>query len=243
MLKDMALLLSHADKTQHELLRLISPHYTQFAETRGWDILLDESEGSFDDRTSHWHKIRLLKELLPQYDFVLWVDCDFVLRGTDDPIDELSEDDFQGLVMQQDSGQSIGPNTGFWLLRNCDEAHRFLERAWETGPLPDAVLNDQSTVSHLLGFGYEPSPVKPLHGSEFLANTCWLNRRWNLLYAHSPEAPLTGWGIHYGGAHTMPLEYKLADITTQLRRDKLPGWEERLPLAVDMGVPVRNLKT
>jgi hypothetical protein len=236
----MPLLLSHADGPQEEILDLVLPHYLRFAGERDWDVLLDKSAPALPpSRGSHWHKVRLLREHLPQHDYVLWVDCDFVLRGGGDPIEELEDGDFQGMVMQQDGGPGVTPNTGFWLLRNCDRALRFLDMVWETGPLPDAVLNDQATVSHLLGFGYEPGPCRPLRGSEFLAGTCWLDRRWNLLHAHSPESTLTAWGIHYGGAHTMPLDFKLSAITTQLRRDRLPGWEGRLPLAVDMSVPVR----
>ena len=55
-----------------------------------------------------------------------------------------------------------------------------------------------------------------------------------MLYSNSPEAALVGRGIHYGGAHTMPLENKLTAIATQLRRDDLPGWESRLPLAAEL---------
>jgi len=237
----MPLMLSHASATQHELLDLVAPHYIQFAQARGWDILLDKSDETFADRGPHWHKVRLIKDLLARNDFLIWVDCDFVLRSEANPLDELRDEDFQGLVMQNDAG-GPAPNTGLWLLRNCDRAHRFIERVWEVGQLPDATLNDQATVSHLLGFSYEPAQCKPMRGSEFLAQTGWLDRHWNMLYSNSPEAALVGRGIHYGGAHTMPLEHKLTAISTQLRRDGLAGWEPLLPLAAELndGPPLRH---
>jgi hypothetical protein len=217
----MPLLLSHADRSQSELLDIVSPHYQQFAERNSWQMLLSREEFSFTDRNPHWSKIALLRKLLPEHDYVIWVDCDFIIRSEDNPLDAVKAQDFQSLVMEQTS-HGPGPNTGFWILRNCEEAIMFLDELWKCGPLSDATLNDQASLAHLLGWSYLPFQTKPIAPSHWLAHTGWLDYRWNILLALHSEALLIAKAIHFGG---MDNKVKAAMITRQLITDRLPGWE------------------
>jgi len=215
-------LCSYATGEQAELLELVAPHYRAFAERHGYQLELRFDEVQLDGRSPHWGKIAFMREILGSTDVCLWVDCDFVLRGDGDLLAGMLPEDFQGLVMEQ-TPHGPGPNTGLWALRNCEEAHEFLELVWETGQLPDAKLHDQATVAHLLGFSYLPWITKPVHASPWLAHTGWLDRRWNMISVYHPEAPLVAYGIHYGG---MNLAEKRGAIINQLIRGRLPGWEE-----------------
>jgi len=174
------------------------------------------------NRSPHWAKVQLLRQQLPDYDFCLWVDVDFVIRSHEDVLKGLRDEDMQGMVMEQTPHHGVGPNSGLWILRNCVESQQFLDEVWETGPLPGATLNDQATIAHLMGFSYLPDYTRPVASSPWAEKTSWLPLQWNMLEIFHPEAYLVAKAIHFGGLDN---KTKLREIKRQLVRDKLPGWD------------------
>jgi len=227
-------LITYASAPQQEVLELVKPHYQAWADANDYQLHA-LTECDVGERKPHWAKVMLLCEHLAGSEACLWIDCDFVIRTFDDVMPDLQDDDFQGLVMEQTPHHGIGPNTGLWLLRNSREAKDFLDLVWKTGPLPDARLNDQATIAHLLGFSYLPDYTRPLNFSPWLAGTSWLPPRWNMLEIFHPEATLIAKGLHYGGSKT---DKKLWLIRRQLVQDKLAGWQQaRQALKGEAGVP------
>ena len=223
------LLLSHANPAQRQLLDLASPHYRAYAQRHGYETRLVMSPLAAGYRTPQWAKIALLRDALADADLCLWLDNDLVLRDQEHDIaDGLDDADFQAFCLEQ-TPHGFGPNSGVWLMRSCPEAKAFLDDVWLTGPLPDATLNDQATIAHLLGFSYLPTFTKPIASSRYLAHTGWLDARWNMLSVFHPEAPLVARAVHYGG---LDFAAKYEAMREQLIRDRLPGFETLLDPAV-----------
>jgi hypothetical protein len=210
--------ITYADSSQRGLLSLTAPHFEAYADHHNYEFSPITDAVNTQGRSPHWAKILLLQQHLLEVDVLLWCDCDIVLRAHQlDMADEFHGDDFQALCMEN-APQGPSPNTGVWIMRNTPEAHDFLQAVWETGPLPGALLNDQATTAHLLGFSYLPYITKPMYPSPYLARTGWLDHRWNMLTIFHPEAAVTSKGIHFGGMPTASKQVLIEQYLDQMRR-------------------------
>lgn len=210
------LFLTHGVGPARETLGLASAHYEDFAKCAGYDIRIVKEDVDVEGRGVQWAKVRLLQVALEEYESVLWVDSDFVLRTKGDPSSCVQPGDIMGLVMEQ-TPHGVGPNTGLWFVRK--EARGFLDKLWSVGQLPGATLRDQATVAHLLGFSYLPGYTRPISGSPWADKVSWMDNRWNALRVYGQ----TGWGMHYGG---MSVDVKCALMRQQIIDDRLAGWRD-----------------
>jgi hypothetical protein len=217
-------LVSYADPTQHDLLSLVRSHYEIWAARHGYQTQIITDPVDVGDRSPHWAKIALLRELIADDD-LLWLDCDVVLQSDNDPWAEIRDEDFQALVMEQ-TPHGPGPNTGVWCLRSCPETRSFLDAVWAGGQQSQATLHDQAAVAQLLGWSVLPQQTKPLHYSSWLAHTGWLDYRWNMQPTTQLEAYTVAWGLHFAG---LPLANKHLAISQQLITQRLPGWRTLVP--------------
>ena len=163
----------------HQQLALSRPTFEEYAERFDYDLVIGDRQAP--GRTPHWGKIMLLQELVEEYDRVFWIDSDaMILNFTADIADNLEDDCFQALVMEQHFVR-WNPNTGVWLLRGKDPVTtQFLKDVWEMGPQP-GPWNEQSAVIRVMGWGIEPWPrgCKVIEPSEYLYKTSWLAPEWN----------------------------------------------------------------
>src|SRR4051794_12202328 len=216
------LLITHAAGEQEVLLDIVGANYRAYAERHGYAFEAVRGVVDTGDKNRYWSKVALIRETLPHWDVVLWLDCDFVIRRQDlDVATELYAEDFQAICMGH-TPNGWEPNPGLWLVRNGPEAHVFLDVMWEAGNLPDAHLYMQATIQKLLGFSYLPQFCKPIAGSPFFPRTGWLTPRWNCFELFEPEASLFAYAVHYAG---LVLIDKVVGIRHQITRDRLPGWE------------------
>jgi hypothetical protein len=56
--------------------------FERYAERWGWDVVLS-TEDLTDGRPASWAKVKLLQELLHEYEWVLWLDADVVIVDFD----------------------------------------------------------------------------------------------------------------------------------------------------------------
>lgn len=220
-------LITHGSGPSARLLPLIEPHLSAYARRHGYQLLIsDQDSVAEEQRAPQWEKIALLRKHLPRSELCLWLDSDIILAEQSlDIAEEFHPEDFHALCMEQ-TPHGPGPNTGVWLLRNCERAHCFLQAVWERGQPAGARLQDQAAVGELLGWSVLPERTRPLHPSPWLNGTGWLDPSWNTLAVHQPVALPHARGLHYGGMEsvrkTVLMEQALIDR-------RLPGWQACLP--------------
>lgn len=217
------ILLVHGSGSQESLLEMVQPHLAAYATRHGYELRASTARVEGSNLAPQWDKIHLVRAALEEAEYVLWVDCDILIRSLEEDILEgMGESDFQALCLES-TPHGVGPNSGVWILRNSQRAKEFLDLILATGPLPNATLNDQATIAHLLGYSYLPFQTKLVRKSPWLVGTGILDSRWNMLHVFHAEAPLIAKAIHYGG---LTLEEKKIYMKGQLIRDRLPGWQE-----------------
>lgn len=153
---------------------------------------------------------------------ILWLDNDVLVRRFEiDIAPDFDSRDMQAMVMEHSSA-GVGLNTGVWIMRNSVEMRAFLQDVWDTGPQTSTgALNDQGTVTQLLGFSCWPNQIRPWTESSYQQNTGWLDRQYNGILSHDLAAASARF-VHTAGA---PLEVKLWLLKTIAKKDQLPGAE------------------
>jgi alpha-N-acetylglucosamine transferase len=112
----MKALLTHADQATAGLLRVTEPHLQAYADRHEYQLVVDNHADGLDGRPPQWAKVKLLRERLHEFDSVVWIDSDIVLRDQDhDLLSRVQLTDFQALCMEVGAGPA--PNTGLWALR------------------------------------------------------------------------------------------------------------------------------
>jgi hypothetical protein len=66
-----------------ELLGIVAESYRAYARCWGWDLVLSTEEHLADGRPAPWGKVRLVRDLLDDYDWVMWIDADAGFVHTD----------------------------------------------------------------------------------------------------------------------------------------------------------------
>lgn len=193
----------------HErLLRLAARSFRPFAERHGYDLHL-HTEVVDASRPAPWSKIPILRALLDRYEHVLWLDSDLVIV---DGRDDLPAVDLMGLV-EHTTKEGRMPNSGVWVLRSSEEAHRFLDDVWAQEDLVQHRWWENAAICRLLG--YRLDPVGRGEPTAWLARTTFLDPRWNAI----PDAPAPHPRIrHYPGyAARTRAAFMLRDLVVSRR--------------------------
>ncbi|HWD86292.1 MAG TPA: class I SAM-dependent methyltransferase [Solirubrobacteraceae bacterium] len=160
--------------------------FERYAERWGWDVVLS-TEDLTDGRPAPWAKVKLLQELLHEYEWVLWLDADVVIVDFDADISaEIQSDKDLYLVEHPWLGQYTA-NTGVMLLRNCAWTHDFLEDVWAHERYIEHPWWENAAVLDLLGYGLEPARL--VEPTAHLGHTKFIDRRWNSIELDRPEVP------------------------------------------------------
>jgi hypothetical protein len=170
--------------------------FRHFGERHGYDVVVG-GEQPIADRAPAWNKVRLLRNLLEDYDYVLWVDADaIILDDSVDPVSLLGEDDYQALVRYRWNDEECAC-TGVWLLRSGDRAKEFLDAVWTSG---DGYLRvhpwEQAAAMRLLGYSVDPDRF--VAATEWTKGCLWLASEWDTIPAFTPQRRLVPCKIrHY----------------------------------------------
>ena len=211
-------LLTSATGECSTLIRYAGPLMQLYASRHGYDLHINDKDPE-DPLGERRAKIALLKEVLPRYDLVVWIDADIMIGGLDEDIaDDVPDFCFQAFVLEH-SDWGFGPNTGVWAMRNDAQSFEFLEELDAIGPHPAKPNSDQVIVHLALGWKLNDTATtaRPAYHSRFLERTGWLPAKWNPVgYAYDQPANFR----HY---YARPYERKLEQMRAEFERLQAAG--------------------
>lgn len=183
-------LLTSATGECADLITYAGPLMERYAARHGYDLRVNREEPE-DPTGERRAKITLLREALPDYELVVWVDADVLITKFDEDIaDDVPAFAFQAFVLEH-SDWGFGPNSGVWAMRNDPESFQFLDELDLIGPHPAKPNSDQVIIHLALGWKLdEPATTaRPAYHSPFLERTGWLPVKWNPVgYAYHEPA-------------------------------------------------------
>ena len=149
---------SLATGRHRELLAESAPTMSAYAHRHGWDVVLS-SEDLEPARPASWAKIRLIRELLPRYDHVFWVDADAIIVDLDR--DVLAETDADSDIWFARHPQERNPdatvlNAGIILARSTGFVEQLLGKVWEATEFIDHNWWENAALLDLLGYSLDP---------------------------------------------------------------------------------------
>lgn len=204
--------------------------FERYAERWGWDLVLS-TEDLADGRPAPWGKVPLLRSLLDEYDWVLWLDADVVIVDLDADInDEVQEGKDLYLVEHPWLGQYTA-NSGVVLLRSCDWSRAFLDEVWALDQYAEHPRWENAAVLDLLGYGLEPARL--VEPTPWLKRTKLIDRRWNSIELDRSVHPAF---VHRG----------FCDVRTRVRQvtgDLACALGSADPLTAGWDRPARRIST
>jgi Methyltransferase domain/galactosyl transferase GMA12/MNN10 family len=160
--------------------------FERYADRWEWDLVVS-TEDLAEGRPAPWAKVPLVRSLLAQYDWVLWLDADVVIVDLNADISaEIQPDKDLYLVEHPWLGQYTA-NTGVMLLRSCDWSRAFLDRVWALDEYAEHPWWENAAVLELLGYGLEPARL--VEPTPWLRRTKLIDRRWNSIELDRPDHP------------------------------------------------------
>lgn len=127
------------------------------------------------DRTRHpsWNKIKLLEDVLPKYDWVLWTDADSLIMNPSIRIEEIVDHRYALVICEQIDGML---NAGQFLIRNSPESLKLLHEVYQP-ELSNSIFWEQGAIIQVLAKNPELNrSVKRLH--QRAMNSIWA-KHWN----------------------------------------------------------------
>ncbi len=180
-----------------ELLAASREGFSDYADRHGYELSL-HTEVEMDERPPAWAKIKLLQQLLPHFDLVLWMDAD---AGFVDPSIDIAtairRRDLMGLVAHRtkESSQPI-PNCGVWLLRSHSSTCRLLDEVWASTEYVKHKWWENAAVLECLGYQLHPE-VRLVAPTRLFRRTRLLSNEWNSIPVDSASHPRI---VHFPGA-------------------------------------------
>lgn len=134
-----------------QVLNISRPTFKKYCEIHRYDYIEQYPRimGKIE-RPPSWGKIPLLLDLLEDYDFVVWSDCDAIIAKFDKDVeDAVPLEDIQAMVFEN---TPLGecPCCGFWCLR--PEMIPYLEEAWKMEKYINHYWWEQRAIHDLMGY-------------------------------------------------------------------------------------------
>lgn len=129
----MAVLTSY-NESFHEVAKLTDPTKQAYCNKHGYHFLVRPAAAHYHPV---WAKMHLMKEILPAYDWVFWMDADAFIMNQEIKIETIIDPAFDFFV----SHDINGLNSGVFLAKNSE---------WTKG-LFDAVLDEEKLYAGYLG--------------------------------------------------------------------------------------------
>lgn len=112
-----------------DIVKLTASNQKKYADINGYDYIL--YKGRLSNRHPAWDKILAVKETLPNYDYVIWVDSDCIFKNFETKIEDIILDGYSGFF-GKDPIDGIYVNTGVFILKNDKWSFDLLSKVWET---------------------------------------------------------------------------------------------------------------
>lgn len=181
---------SMATGRHRELLAQSAPTIAAYAARHGWSVVLT-SEDLEPSRPASWSKVKLIQELMPQYDYVFWVDADAIIVDLDrDLLAEVGDDAdawFARHPQAYDADAAV-LNAGVFLVRSSTFAEELLQAMWSAEQFIDHNWWENAALLDVLGYSLE-APYPKVRDSPWEDRVGELDLAWNSVpgYCESPR--------------------------------------------------------
>ncbi len=175
-----------------DLLARTAVSFEHYARRWGWDLVLSTEDLS-GERPAPWGKVPLIRGLLDEYDWILWLDADVVVVGMDADIAAEIEDGKDLYLVEHAWSGEYTANSGVCLLRSSDWARAFLDEVWRSEHHVDHGWWENAAVLELLGYSLRPARL--VEPTPWLERTKFLDRRFNSVPVHRAAQPVI---VHRG---------------------------------------------
>ena len=150
--------------------------FVPYAERHGYELRVGSGES--EGRPAAWAKVVFLRQLLREYDEVLWLDADIaILDPSEDLAAHVRPDAYQALVETR-LGDLLWVNSGVWFLRAGERSDSFLYAVWNSTDHIDHIWWENAAVVELLGYDIECRA--PRAASPWSDGTQMLPEEWNI---------------------------------------------------------------
>ena len=120
------------DENQASLGEVTAPNKAAYCCRHGYSWL-PQTAGFVAARPIAWSKIYFLRQLLPQYDWLMWSDVDSLITNPAIALEHLVDQPADLLITRD----HIGVNSGSFLLRNTAWSRSFLDALWDLPSQPE----------------------------------------------------------------------------------------------------------
>jgi hypothetical protein len=178
-----------------ELHEIACPSLVQFATVHDADLIAVDRVLA-PSRPAAWSKLVLLRELMEEYDRLVWIDADaVVVDPRPDIFRGVTRARSVGMVTHRYDGLEI-PNLGIMALRSCAWSKRFLGRLWAAEHFIDHKWWENAAALELLGYDLDrPSPTTRRRKLTSL-RIAELDLRWNSITLDAAAQPHI---VHFPG--------------------------------------------
>ena len=110
----------------------------KYCEEKGYTYICDKDDAKIrsisENRSLHWCKIKIVKEVLDtnNFDYILFLDADAVISDFNQNIEDFIDGDYN-MIFAEDVGSHSSMNTGVFLTKNSEWSKNFLNTWWESG--------------------------------------------------------------------------------------------------------------
>jgi hypothetical protein len=170
-----------------ELLAITGSSFASYANRHNYDLDL-RAELVARDRPPAWSKVRLLQELLGQYDVVVWVDADAaIVDASEDIVGPMGRKLIAMVAHSTPEGDHI-PNTGVLAVRSHRKVRAFLRKVWAQTQFIDHKWWENAAWLAQLGYELVPS-VRLVKPTRMYRRTSFLSNEWNSVPADPAQRP------------------------------------------------------
>lgn len=163
------------------LQAVASPTLVAYAKRWKWDVVLS-SENLANDRPPAWAKVRLMQQLLDEYEMILWIDSDALIVELDrDIMAELPQTNSDIYLVEHAQAapeNAVVPNSGVLLLRRSPYTADFLKRMWDMTEFIEHNWWENAALLAMLGHSLE-APWQLIEPTSDRAHVGFLDLAWN----------------------------------------------------------------
>lgn len=160
--------------------------FERYARRWTWDLVLS-TEDLAEGRPPPWSKIPLLRALMDEYEWLLWLDADVVIVDLDADIGNEIRPGSDLYLTEHHTDGGYTANSGVMLIRSSDWARSFLDEVWARADCAEHPWWENAAILELLGYGLDPPRlVRP---TTWLQRTRFLDTRWNSIEIDRADRP------------------------------------------------------
>ena len=220
-----AVICSLATGGHEQFLHATAPTLHAYAARHGWSAVIS-TEHLAPDRPPAWSKLRLVQQLLAEYEFVLWVDADAIVVDIDrnilDEVD-LGADIWFARHPQERNPEATVLNSGIFLARSSPFTIDLLSEIWAAERFIEHNWWENAALLDLLGYSLEP-PYLQLRRTPWNEGIGDLSLDWNSVpgYCESEHPALN----HHARSDHDDFCRRLADLQADLQatRNRFPAY-------------------